>query len=614
MAEPKKRVSVAAAGLYLFNRWLLHIGQRLLMTIKFKCEHCQKPLSVKDHLAGKKADCPVCKKKIVIPAAMSEPADLEAFAAEALADQPAEKAPAPVSTKTIEFPCPFCDEQVKVSADEGGKKLPCPHCTNIVKVPLPDDNKPKDWRDLQKKGPTAALSNLPEQLEDAWGTEQKGKVSRAAMEEAGALPDPVAKPLGLAGWAGRIFKWGAVAGLFLLVIAFLIQAAAVKNENKAIAFGVEYAKKPETKPLHKAAIHRAIGELYVRNRDVVKARQHFLTARALLEGKDDSSSQIERDLMLIHVLLSQAEMGGTTEESLQAAKVRPRFDWKDGEVQKDLLQTLNAMSSNEAKSSGLRKLGSRLIDLDKIEVAMGLANGLANPQISKGVAKRSPFFVQQVGFLLKAKNEKVAAGYISPPETGKPLVDILTRVAYTEGHARSGNYDEALSLITTKGSPTGTLEASVAGAAIAQADTKNKDKAGPFIKSCIREGIDVVSKDLKTKASPWVVMELIRVGSRTDLAEEVKSLASFVPAAYKGCVQLDILQAQLEKANSPAQVIVTGDVDPKSNEHALAWESLARQNARLGASKNVRPSEVDEALRPFIHLGLALGEKESPAK
>ena len=32
------------------------------MTIKFPCPHCKKMLSVKEHLAGKKAACPACKQ------------------------------------------------------------------------------------------------------------------------------------------------------------------------------------------------------------------------------------------------------------------------------------------------------------------------------------------------------------------------------------------------------------------------------------------------------------------------------------------------------------------------------------------------------------------------
>src|SRR5437879_5433237 len=106
------------------------------MAIRFKCPHCHKPLSVKDHLAGKKAACPVCKKSMTIPSPLSVPADVEAFAAEALAEKPAEAAAAPASTQTIEFTCPFCDEELKLSADLAGKKTPCPSCTRVITVPL----------------------------------------------------------------------------------------------------------------------------------------------------------------------------------------------------------------------------------------------------------------------------------------------------------------------------------------------------------------------------------------------------------------------------------------------------------------------------------------------
>ena len=34
------------------------------MAIKFSCPHCRKALNVKDHLAGKKAQCPACKKPV----------------------------------------------------------------------------------------------------------------------------------------------------------------------------------------------------------------------------------------------------------------------------------------------------------------------------------------------------------------------------------------------------------------------------------------------------------------------------------------------------------------------------------------------------------------------
>ena len=130
--------------------------------IKFKCQSCKKPLSVRGELAGKRAACPACKKPIVIPAPIAPAADVEALAAAALADPVEVKKEAP---KFVEFACPHCDDPIKVNADMAGKQYPCPSCRKIVKVPLPKPEKAKDWRDVGKTGPTAALMNLPEQLE-----------------------------------------------------------------------------------------------------------------------------------------------------------------------------------------------------------------------------------------------------------------------------------------------------------------------------------------------------------------------------------------------------------------------------------------------------------------
>src|SRR5687768_8353102 len=106
------------------------------MAIRFKCPHCQKALAVKDHLGGKKAACPVCKKAIVIPAPVSMPADLEEFAASALADDAAKAAVEAAKAdenKTIDFNCSFCDEELHLPLSEAGKKTPCPECRRIIK-------------------------------------------------------------------------------------------------------------------------------------------------------------------------------------------------------------------------------------------------------------------------------------------------------------------------------------------------------------------------------------------------------------------------------------------------------------------------------------------------
>src|SRR5947209_1252354 len=104
------------------------------MPIRFKCTHCHKQLSVKEHLAGKKAVCPVCKKAILIPLPLA-PVDVEALAAAALADVPTEKPVDAAGPGTVDFTCPFCDEELSLAADLAGKKTPCPKCTKLIKVP-----------------------------------------------------------------------------------------------------------------------------------------------------------------------------------------------------------------------------------------------------------------------------------------------------------------------------------------------------------------------------------------------------------------------------------------------------------------------------------------------
>src|SRR5262249_4452386 len=123
------------------------------VSIKFSCPHCKKALTVKDQHAGRRAPCPACKKPVIIPAPVGKPADLEASAAAALPGEPA-AAPPPVQSR-IEFTCSFCDEKVSVTADLAGKRTPCPECRRIVKVPEPQDNKPKDWRTIDTRRPSA---------------------------------------------------------------------------------------------------------------------------------------------------------------------------------------------------------------------------------------------------------------------------------------------------------------------------------------------------------------------------------------------------------------------------------------------------------------------------
>src|SRR6202035_5508417 len=92
--------------------------------IRFRCPHCKKPLQVKDHLAGKKAACPTCKKAIVIPKPAVVPpdqgaapvgpsaAEIEEQAAAAFTEEPVTNGKQAEAPATIDFTCEFCEAEI----------------------------------------------------------------------------------------------------------------------------------------------------------------------------------------------------------------------------------------------------------------------------------------------------------------------------------------------------------------------------------------------------------------------------------------------------------------------------------------------------------------------
>ncbi len=575
------------------------------MTIRFKCQHCQKPLSVKDHLAGKKAACPACKKAITIPAPVSLPDDVEAYAAEALADQPVEKPPEPVSTKTIEFTCPFCDEELTLPVALAGKKSPCPKCTNIIKVPLPKDDKPKDWRTVQKAGPSLAKGSVPEEAADAWSSAQKTKVSQAAMQEAGALPEVAVAPLGVGGWVRRLF-WPALAlGVVAALLTMGIRARDVKRLKDALKEAEKFYAQME--PLQQAEFHRVAGVIEVRKLNAGLARDHFAKSLATASSsRDEPASNRERDLFLIKLLLSQVEMGGTGDETLKSSKSIPRYDWKDGDVQKEMGRTLQALRSNESKATALRVLTSTLLDKDQAEVAFSMITSLVTDE-------RSPLLAELVALRLARREDSEAEKHLPKPDM-KFTTDTRGRIAYAAGFARRREFEEALNIAKVPGPAPGRLEACVAGAAIAFLDAKSKGPAAaalPFIMEGLKIYETELAKDVKDKPPSWAVLELISLGGRTTALDAVKKLVEKLPPAFRPCVEFQFFEVQLARQIAP-ETTVPDAIDPKSLMRGFAWEAAARHNARLGQSGIIplTPAE-DEPLRlAFLHLGLALGEHD----
>jgi hypothetical protein len=176
------------------------------MLIRINCPNpnCKKQLRVDAKHAGKKISCAGCNQHIRLPtaeelkinvkAAVAAPAkgaeeeiiDFDMLAAQAVHAEKAAEVEA-IKTEMIEFTCPQCDEVVKISAENAGKRAPCPSCRRIITIPKQDAGKPKDWREKEATGPSLAKKEEVK-LEGAWGNQETTRVSIEAMEEAKALP------------------------------------------------------------------------------------------------------------------------------------------------------------------------------------------------------------------------------------------------------------------------------------------------------------------------------------------------------------------------------------------------------------------------------------------
>ena len=92
---------------------------------------------------------------------------------------------------------------------------------------MPKETKPKDWRTVEKKGPSAAVSNQPEKLENAWGTENNAKVSQKALIEAGVVAKAPKKKAPLDDRIARWVKVGLLAAVALGLGIWLYQVSRV---------------------------------------------------------------------------------------------------------------------------------------------------------------------------------------------------------------------------------------------------------------------------------------------------------------------------------------------------------------------------------------------------
>lgn len=364
-----------------------------------------------------------------------------------------------------------------------------------------------------------------------------------------------------------------------------------KAEEDAIEVAQKFVDDSSAKraPLVNAEIYRAIGELYLGRNKAVEALDNFRKAR-----NEPNAPAIENDLFLTKLALSLLELGGTEEQTIAKA----RLEWKT-DVKKQLDQTVTAIASQEGRLICLREINTQLLARGQTE----LASGLANPFVTD--PKNSPYMAQ-VFAVLYVTNPKVADGLpLKMPDLDKGPVDSIPRLAFVEGLARKGDYPKALALAQAKGLAEHRMDSCLAAAAIARADSKEKET--PFLEEAFKISEEMKAK--KDRPSNWQLVYLAQVAAGTSASDKAKvEVKQIESVSTRSLAQLYLLSGQWSVSGSRAEPASLDELDEKDGSiRALAWEELARHNARIGAGKT---ETTDENYKPMVFLGAALGEKD----
>lgn len=578
------------------------------MPVRFKCTNCKKGLVVKDHLAGKRVACPVCKTPVVVPVPQAPPVDVEALAAAALAEddnksKQQEQAAAPKASGTIDFVCQFCDAELKLPAGLAGKKEPCPECKRIIRVPNPAEDKPKDWRSVQA-GPSVALAGpKPPELEGAWGTSNKAKVSQQSLADADAIPEAEEEPVGILGWTRRLTILAIVGGLIYLAVLGINSAQQEKQQTDSLAQAQALVDEKEAGKIAPAVVgevYRGVGEIYLRKAQAKKAQQLFGTARSkfpLISEKE--ADHADDDFSLLRLVLAQVELGGNEKQAINDERIQ----WDS--VERDLSASLQRIRSDEVRVMAVREVGSRLVSQGQGPLAVTVASKLKNA---------SPALLGQwVALVVGQGHPKLAAKEVRPPEPNSDIDDISARSGYAEGKARTGDFEGAWKIVQAGGGS----EASHLQAALGVAELRlGMAQAGNEVvqaQNFVNESIELFGK-AKT-ASPWSRYQVIRVAARAGMMDKARDILKGGGEAklwqeLKSWAELEIVQSQLGKSQARMDASIPDQVaDKASPAHALAWEAWARHNSRLGYQSDVTDAlerQQNPQVKALIYLGMAL--------
>jgi hypothetical protein len=575
------------------------------MPIKFYCPHCKRGLSVKDHLAGKRAACPACKKALTIPKSSStthaplrdvparpapppaEPppvphADAEAAAAEALSDEPSA---APKKVKTVDFNCPSCDAELKIDAELAGKKTSCPECRRIIKVPdlAPEDV--KDWRKSARSLPSGAKGADVPEPEGAWGSARAQHVSRDALLEAAVLPDRKIVPLTLRQKITRGIVYGvigvsAVAACFI-VYFWVFGSSEQRALNGVLAVADADDPPPKVGRNGVAVLDLATGAYYVQTHkegSAAKAKGQFEKALKQLKTGSDAAGDSERDGVLIDLAAAAADLAGTKQQADDGQKL------DDKESQKLLRAVLEAIHEPAARLEALRLVTRRLVAARQAQRALNLAAQVFSDPVEQSAAVATVCL------------ELSAAGETDLANAGAKDVFVPFTAAEGKTAPPAPAAVIALAALLKRDAPKGNDDALQA----AQAE-------GAARQGKIAEALASVREAKSGPERTWMLLRLVREGADAGAdANALRSAADALPEPLKARGHLLILRGRLAHDAQPTGDDALSTIHENTASHLQARVELARHNTRTnsGYAKTVRG--WDEQYRPFGVIGTLL--------
>jgi hypothetical protein len=591
-----------------------------MANIRTKCPKCQRPLWATPDQAGKRVRCPECKFIMKLPQLSA--ALVEELAATELADQSTDGAAEP--GKPIKFHCSYCDEEIEFPAELAGQRAPCPECTRIVKIPERTKEGPRDWRKVERGAAAGVLRTGEKPPEGEWGTATtSAKVTRQALEEAQAIP--IEKPR--VPVSRRVIRavGGVTIGFLIFVVLLLAKHFFSKsNQGTGLSGAIKYVTGDSgLTPPQAAEVNRAVAEYYFGAGDLDNARKYLRQARQVILPAPEGT---ERSLGLMDIAATQIATGGPV-------------PWD--EAYKELVRTVDAIKSPEARVIALQEAAEQLIDKGQTAYAVTLANtvrgdyehdlkayvglvlwGRRKEQDARSIAaglvkpfqtkskQRPPITAALLALLLATSQTQVAEeiSKMSPAEATKdPYPE--ARIGFSWGSAYLGNWERANAIAGSPGPRSQQLEAFLAVISAAQGVNREQAKA-IALKLCNSDGI----LHGPGNVSDWLLWRLAGEGAKAGVEAEQMApvMNAITDAALKQRCREALLRLRLSKLNGPNNE--TGLSQLAAEDGGRAVETFCRHNARYDKSASLL-STLDRLeqvpLRPFGYIGVALGEQDS---